>query len=231
MPSEKGQRERPILFSGPMVRAILERRKTQTRRAVKGPVQFLGGRGDEADLAEWGWGFDGPAHHGWAVLARGLNERHDHGRVSIPCPYGEPGDWLWVRETWALEQLGDDGDRVVWKADRAAAWRSEMEGRFYLESAYEPERWRPSIHMYRWASRLTLEVTGVRAERLQDISEEDARAEGCAGGHDVIPHYGFSATPREHFRQLWSSIKGPESWDANPWVWVVEFRRAPEATP
>jgi len=86
-------------------------------------------------------------------------------------------------------------------------------------------RWRPSIHMPRWASRLSLDIVSVRVERLQDISEEDARAEGCSGGHDSIPGYAFSATPREHFRHLWGSINGAESWDANPWVWVISFKR------
>ena len=145
-------KERPIIFSGPMIRAILEGRKTQTRRIVKPNC------------------------------------------LSKLSPYGRTGDRLWVRETWGHNP---EGPGYVYRSD----------GDFDMK--FHGDRWRPSIHMPRWASRITLEVTGVRVERLQDINEEDALAEGV-----------------EHaFRSLWESINGPGSWDANPWVWVVEFRR------
>lgn len=100
-------KERPILFTGPMVRAILADKKTQTRRIVttREPLQFIGGRGEEADPDKWGWFFDGPDHHGYMVLGRGHDERHDHGITSIRCPHGEPGDRLWVKETFSTDAL------------------------------------------------------------------------------------------------------------------------------
>lgn len=224
--------ERPILFSGAMVRAILEGRKSQTRRVVKGRgsrglPEFHGGRGEENDPSAWGWFFDGPDHHGYEVLARGLDERHDHGLVSMPCPYGEPGDRLWVRETWA-----HDGSKAP--PLYRASWQCKRD---YpgVPCEHGPDRWRPPIYMPRWASRLTLEVTGVRVERLNDISEEDAKAEGVerfdTGWRDYSserpgePTGACFAEARDSFRTLWESINGPDSWAANPWVWVVEFKR------
>ena len=260
--------ERPILFSGAMVRAILEGRKSQTRRVVKGRgsrglPEFHGGRGEENDPSAWGWFFDGPDHHGYEVLARGLDERHDHGLVSMPCPFGRPGDRLWVRETWGLRKHFDFTDwhrrslRAIdslppeWMLDYRADWQQD----------HEPNFWRPSIHMPRWASRLMLEVTGVRVERLNDISEEDAKAEGVEvhmmpeewravrqqhGRNEAIafdrePSADLIAALRLRdvthvparpvrsavagFRSLWESINGADSWESNPWVWRIEFRR------
>lgn len=215
---------RPILFSGAMVRAILDGTKTQTRR-VMNPQP---GESFHRDL-----------------LALYLDGRWSERR---PPPFGVPGDRLWVRETWAPHGARQPGP-VMYAADGAIGgwlddggggrfwshhgWVSgyaapEKEGRWYGK----PTRWRPSIHMPRWASRLTLEVSGVRVERLHDISEEDARAEGCAPwpprgamvGQQVRP--GFD-TARDAFRALWEHINGPGSWEANPWLWVVEFRRIP----
>lgn len=206
--------ERPILFSGAMVRAILDGRKTQTRRVIstRHPIEFLGGRGQESDLSAWGWFFDGPEHSGYMVLARGMNQRHEHGCVSIPCPYGEPGDRLWVRETWRAE-TSEEVQTVYYRAD---------------EEWHKGAGWKPSIHMPRWASRLTLEVTEARVQRLQEISEEDAEAEGCpgarGGGH---PAGDDGMTPREEYRVLWDSINGERqgcSWADDPWVWAVSFK-------
>ena len=213
-------RERPILFSGEMVRAILDGTKTQTRRPVKvrGGLNFIGGGGEENDPACWGYFFDGPEHHGYMVLARGLNERHDHGRISIPSPFGAPGDRLWVRETWGY--FG--GDEYLYQHHRGSVgYRAD-----HIPLDPVPGgRWRLSIHMPRWASRITLEVTGVRVERLGDITEEDARAEGVqpvpfcrAGRPDGMEHV-------ESFEDTWRDIYGPESWRAHPWVWAVSFRR------
>ena len=179
-------KERPILFSGPMVRAILGGRKTQTRRIVKLKCHD---------------GFEvGPNYEGehWPV----------RGGDRMPCPYGKPGDRLWVRETW-LCATGEPGPTLChYQADGD---RPEFNG-----------LWKPSIHMFRWASRITLEITGVRVERLQDITEADAMAEGveCCSGW-----IGHAGEPRRIFCDLWKSINGAESWAANPWVWVVEFRR------
>lgn len=172
-------RDLPILFSAPMVRAILDGSKTQTRRVAK---EFDGLR----DLDK--------------ILARFPNQNG--------CRYGQPGDRLWVRETWAEHPDYPDARRAIYRADAG--------------SEYDAERWRPSIHMPRWACRIELEVTGVRVERLQSISEADARAEGVEG--DSHPG-AFVGTCRGNFARLWESINGAGSWDANPWVWVVEFRR------
>lgn len=220
-------RERPIIFSAPMIRALLDGRKTQTRRLVRTrePLSFLGGRGEEDDPACWGWSFDGRDHHGYTVLARGLNERHDHGRISIPCPYGEIGDRLWVRETWRIG--GDENldvvigtvgldrrprnDRGLWAAYRATDPDVEYD---------EPHPWRPSIFMPRWASRLTLEhAVDVRVQRLQALSEEDARAEAVEPFFTRFPEIGRNqrissgdlardAERRASFAVTWDEING-----------------------
>ena len=184
-------KERPILFSGQMVRAILDGRKTQTRRIVK-----------NATGPFWN-------HSGYRIVMRdGFTFWETHGGIpneygpAFACPYGKPGDRLWVRETWAPAEWPPTGPPAVYRAD---------EGMF-------ASRWKPSIHMPRWASRINLEVVSVRVERLQDISEEDALAEGI-----TLVERGTS--PVDQFNKLWESINGPGSWEANPWVWVVEFKR------
>lgn len=196
--------ERPILFSAPMVRALLAGRKTQTRRVVRHP--------HVAEIEAWhfngvSWRFGVYGEGGGAADLGGMR-----------CPYGVEGDRLWVRETWA--KAGEAGDAVEYRADN-----------------HDPRaaRWRPSIHMPRWASRLTLAVTGVRVERLQDISESDAIAEGieehrgvkAAGVSSAWRDYGnvgrWCPDSVESYRSLWESINGRGSWAANPWVWVVEF--------
>jgi hypothetical protein len=203
-------RERPILFSGPMVRAILEGRKTQTRWVMK-PQPVLDG-----DMV------------GHPALC-GLFGAHVFGPCAakmIPCPYGAPGDRLWVRETWApIVQIADVDlpAGLVEKADprggvQLIAYRATTEDFVWADGdGYAMEGrscWRPSIHMPRWASRLLLEVTEVRVQRLQEISEEDARAEGVES--------------RGAFCGLWDTINGNGSWRENPWVWCVSFRRVEE---
>ena len=211
-------KERPILFSAPMVRAILAGRKTQTRRAVKGSP----GRVTWSPIVLNGYG-------GWC---------DEHGRPA-PCPYGKPGDRLWVRETWQHSNfpLGpyDESCSVFYRAD-------------YMDDPHGPDgekspegkyrTWVPSIHMFRSASRILLEVTDVRVERLQDISDRgpqnDCTAEGVFHCGMDVPRYeewgasGFRSSEKYMYRQLWESINSAGSWDANPWVWVVEFRRADE---
>jgi hypothetical protein len=293
-------KERPILFSGAMIRTILAGQKTQTRRVVTpqpapntpndggtswtydatrglhiscGTVchltiaQKMGLRcpyGQPGDREWTTFGASSPSGDGWhwlrwpdgtermAFLRRvpdepqdtprehdverwvwGEDERDDPESLLLTEPHRpldiawkRPGDRLWVRETWALEDAGLDGKRTIWQADRAAAWvlpRNVLGETYYLSSGYKPSRWRPSIHMPRWASRITLEVTGVRVQRLQEISEEDARAEGTAGPFDAL------FTPRLRFERLWDSINSARpncSWEANPWVWCMSFRRA-----
>lgn len=189
-------RERPILFSAPMVRAILDGRKTQTRRVVK------------AEIPSWVKVWNG--HNGAEHFFFDREEDDEAGMHWPPydekgllCPYGQPGDRLWVRESFS--------------------YYSHREGCWYWAdgniAAHDCERpIRPSIHMPRWASRITLEVVSVRVERLQDISEQDAKAEGAEPAECCHAHY-------HGFRKLWESINGAGSWEANPWVWVVEFRR------
>lgn len=199
-------KERPILFSGSMVRALLAGTKTQTRRVVK--MKHYHQIEERDDGSPWPWMYDG--------------EREENSWMH--CPYGQPGDRLWVRETFAPRTLGawsvlDQHMKPLYRAD---ADRPEWK-----------RIWRPSIHMPRWASRITLEITGVRVGRLQDISEADARSEGCTQNHNGYfwggPHQtgGMKqmATALQAYQDLWESINGPGSWDANPWVWVLEFRR------
>lgn len=199
-----------------MVRAILEGRKTQTRRIVKPPglhFEYVpdGVKGPYWRAGEW--------HRRNGVMTdissgpwHGMNDNGTRQWVLSLCPYGQPGDRLWVKETYSAHgELGDWG-RKYYRADLG-------------DHAREPHglAWRPSIFMSRSASRITLEVTGVRVERLQDISCEDAKSEGCTVDSW---HYPVSTTPgKSAYRTLWESINGPDSWDANPWVWVISFKR------
>lgn len=207
--------DRPILFSGPMVRAILEGRKTQTRRRIKRQ------RDMEFDINDLHFG---PYWLSYATDAEGEAAR-------VRCPYGSPGDRLWVRETWA-ENLGTAGG-TIYRADHG----DKCCGLATLDLAYgkcthHVDRWRPSIFMPRLASRITLEITGVRVERLQGISEADAMAEGCPliNPDPFIPGHGGSPASG-WYSQLWEDIHGAGSWDANPWVWVVEFHRLTPPSP
>ena len=207
-------KERPILFSGPMVRAILDGRKTQTRRAVKRPVWA-----HPADNGE-DFSSDSPAfcHRNTGCL------------VDYLCPYGQPGDRLWVRETFCLvepngEPMPPGGQLVEVGCGKVAeAWyRADVE--LGIRGVMSGLAWRPSIHMPRWASRITLEITGVRVERLQEISEADARAEGCEVRQRMLGQ--GEESPRFVFQSLWGTLntKPPFRWEDNPWVWVVEFKR------
>ncbi|MBN8260955.1 MAG: hypothetical protein J0L59_01365 [Xanthomonadales bacterium] len=224
-------RERPILFSGAMVRAILEGHKTQTRRVVKNPpaAQFCGLK------SSLGY----PASEGstWAGFGNPSDPMY------VRCPYGQPGDRLWVRETWgyrggswSTEAPEVQSVNIHYQADdsrisytRAAdddsglpRCREPRPDEDYVEDYYNDflnrywKQWRPSIHMPRWACRLELEITDVRVERLQAISEADAVAEGASTPGPFARH---------HFMDLWASINGQASWDANPWVWALTFKR------
>ncbi|HFQ2794743.1 TPA: hypothetical protein ACHQHX_005778 [Pseudomonas aeruginosa] len=207
MSAEK-PRERPILFNDQMVRAILEGRKTVTRRVVSPQPDFLGSMVDP--------------NTPFKTLDAGLHAR-------ITCPYGEPGDRLWVRETWGLQVRsygGGAGEFIVYRATNPdAIYCKSSEGREY------PVKWKPSIHMRRHSSRILLEITAVRVERLQDISEEQALAEGvrgepCDHTRQACADIGcWGDTAKGAFGFLWESLKGEGSWAANPWVWVVEFKR------
>ena len=199
-------KERGILFSAPMVRALLAGTKTQTRRACKPGARL-------------------------------------EGAFYKSTPYGMPGDRLWVRETFALEctyeyhgdhDMPTDGRPVKQESSGESDWlliphyrATEPEPNLMNSNANTDEwdgrtRWRPSLFMPRWASRITLEITNVRVERLQEISEADAWAEGI-DGEQLFRAQGYAP---DAYRQLWESINGAGSWAANPWVWVIEFKRA-----
>lgn len=225
-------KERPILFSGEMIRAILSGQKTVTRRPVKKPRGF-----PERSYCDpyamppalWWW-----------------SEIHEHIGVRQACPLGQVGDRLWVRETWSdVNAYG--AHTIVYRADDHIRYLGE-EDEFLDEhgclNLLDPRienlnfstwfedllagtegRWRPSIHMPRWASRITLEITDVCVERLRSITEDEAIDEGCPGGDGVVPGYSRPATPTEHFRDVWAGIYGLSSWDENPWVWCISFRR------
>lgn len=189
-------KERPILFSAPMVRALLAGRKQQTRRILKPQPQMVQGK----RIAPW---------EGDGVTLMRLLEQ-----TGKRCPYGQPGDRLWVRESWGVSPIYDN------TKPRDLKPRGMKVG-YAADDGLRGCKTRPSIHMPRWAGRITLEVTGVRVERLQDISEADALAEGVSAILDEMRR----ATPRCDFQALWQSINGPDSWAANPWVWVIEFKR------
>jgi hypothetical protein len=213
---EDSMKERPILFSGAMVRALLDGRKTQTRRVVKArpgwPISFIGGAGDQDDPSCYGFE-DLNTAQWWTLATDGSTDNHQ-----IPCPYGRSGDRLWIRETFAHMYRGNvepetrRHDDVIYGADG------------FAPDEYVYGSWKPSIHMPRWASRITLEITGVRVERLQSISEADAEAEGINFLRSV-PDADETLDARGLFHCLWDAINGDGAWAANPWVWVVEFRR------
>lgn len=207
-------KERPILFSAPMVRAILAGTKTQTRRVVKPAPQTVRNHRSAA------WDGD-PAELMKLLTTAGRR-----------CPYGQPGDRLWVREAWKAHTTFDHlPPRDI---PESHVW-------YMADDGYKAEsRYRQGMFMPRWASRITLEVTGVRVEGLQDISEADAKAEGIKP-HEVRQFWLFGADEERRaaiyrqaavtpYRDLWEQINGPESWSANPWVWVVEFKRLEAAS-
>ncbi len=209
--TRQGQKERAILFSGPMIRAILENRKTQTRRVIKPqPPEWFSDSDAKCSLyAPTKVDRDGELYPGPEVFGF-YNE--DQG---WPCPYGMPGSGLWVRETHFISALSLKHQIF----DRNNTWYRATD-----ELPPHLTKWRSSIYMPRWASRITLEIVSVRVERLQEVSEEDVVAEGvgltswCAG-RDWPRTAGFA--------QLWDSLNARRGygWSVNPWVWVIEFKR------
>lgn len=205
-------KEIPILFRGPMVRAILEGRKTQTRRLLKPP------RSRHSDFrvdprSHW---HDSP----WPTAS------NDEGWYWLDSPYGLPGDRLWVRETWrpmgafdtysTPELSREFGNGQVLR--RNLTYRADCDDGVSV--------WRSAIHIPRWASRITLEVTGIRVERVQDISQADSTAEGWVDQPERSPDPEVHRdAARDWYSDLWCSLHGDESWRANPWVWVIEFKR------
>jgi len=198
------KRERPIIFSAPMVWAILEGRKTQARR----PILRLSGKGQ---ITEFGPS-DTPGYE-WHF--RDSQKRwHD---VTLPrlmelCRFGVPGDRLWVRETWRNSIAGGF---VVYRADPGRSESTKALDAIDRKFGSIGFRWRSPIHMPRWASRITLEIEQVRVQRVQDVSEADAAAEGCRATHSV----------RHAFATFWDSIHGPGAWERNDFCWAIAFRR------
>lgn len=193
-------KERPILFSGPMVEAILSGHKTQTRRIAKERDFFISKKTTAPDDIA-----------GYRVMRNNERGATFEGALVGPCPYGKPGDRLWVREN---------------------CWAHKDTGEIFAYCAVDPTLYDhnhtvkkvPSIHMPRSKCRIVLQITSVRVERLQDISEADAVAEGCRG---ELVDFLTEKTARYEFSELWKSINGPDSWMQNPWVWVIEFERIP----
>ncbi|MGV6875881.1 hypothetical protein ACUSIJ_24750 [Pseudochelatococcus sp. B33] len=198
--------DKPILFSAPMVRALIDGRKTMTRRVLKPQPSRRDFRNVSPETARW---FHDPVRGGMWI---------SDGCAVGPFKSFSPGDRLWVREAFSYDSLDVDRDGLLppwYWAD------GNPTGGDYTKP-------RPSIHMPRWASRLTLIVTGVRVERLQDISEEDAIAEGVLCDSDgwrdyLMPQTQCCPTAKDSFRTLWNSINGPGAWEANPWVSVTSF--------
>lgn len=211
-------KERGMIFNGEMVRAILDGRKTQTRRPVKFPVH-------DKNL-------------GCELAGNELAGELSAGNY-LNSAFGKPGDRIWVRETWqAIHDYCDENGHVDERRyarsiprHRGNYWHPVYEEAWGNESREDRDfPWRPSIHMPRWASRILLEITDVRVERLNAISQEDAQAEGMelTGWRPTYsdPDSGGEAsTPYDNFAQLWESIYGEGSWKANPWVWVISFKR------
>ncbi|MBA3997053.1 MAG: hypothetical protein C0466_07770 [Candidatus Accumulibacter sp.] len=209
-------KERGILFNAPMVRATREGRKTQTRRVVKPQPDFLGSMVD--------------AKTPFKSLESGLH-------VQIICPFGQPGDRLWVRETWKPSISHSCAMDACDCEDMWVEYPSGGDGRFFsgtqisddwtFPRTFKKGNCIPSIHMPRWANRILLEVVSVRVERLNDISEADAGAEGCPWSDGAPDEHGIPTQlvvdAKDEFAHLWRNINGAGSWDTNPWVWVIDF--------
>lgn len=208
-------KEHPILFSGPMVRAILEGRKTQTRRVIK-PQPIV-----HADYMRW------RGKEAWNIFSLELLKKS----LIEYCPYGQPGDGLWVRESAyiASPDFGGPGPYVIDNEGRrrTVGYTASMDDEGVRCALDYGVMKSPSIHMPRWASRITLEVVNIRAEKVQDISEADAIAEGWEKRPDITHNLQVhEEAARDWFMDLWDSINGKKyPWSSNPWVWVVEFRR------
>ena len=210
-------KERPILMSAPMVIATLDGRKTMTRRACKPQphVDKQMSGGFALNILKRNYTID--------MVSGSISVNAPH--ISECCPYGKVGDRLWLRETFAETDLADGTPAVSYRAGGCIPVGRRDDKKDYLITEWalaetpQPEAWHPSIFMPRWASRITLEIVGIRVERLQDISEEDCERELGALHHQL-----GDGAYRE-FKTLWESINGAGSWDINPWAWVIKYKR------
>lgn len=229
-------KERPVIFNGEMVRAILDGRKTQTRRLVpewQRPKPYPENDGEP----HYNWMAVAQSDRRWGYGVFGETEEACAKELSImaPCPFGNAGDRLWVRETFmdltgtGIEATTGKFEGFAYRADTpAGSYGDEVRKEYGL-------KWTPSLHMPRKACRILLEITAVRVERLNDISEEDAEAEGIdmealydsQDCYDCIADHNMTGRPTVTgaFKYLWESIYGVDSWNANPWVWAISFRR------
>ncbi|EDL3511768.1 hypothetical protein ABPE25_003473 [Salmonella enterica subsp. enterica serovar Newport] len=199
-------KERGMIFNAEMVRAILDGRKTQTRRPIKWKQTRFTEMAERDDGSLWPWAED---------CERG-------GDIWFACPFGVVGDHIWVRETFRVHSRATDVATLVYRASVRNSWTKQTHRVpvAVCNKPVTPEKWTPSIHMPRWASRITLEITDVRVERLNSISDSDASKEGCC-----IADMESGDCLSDVFTRLWTSIYGDDSWQANPWVWVIEFKR------
>lgn len=212
-------KERPIPFNAPMVRAILAGQKTQTRRVMKPQPNVT-----EERLRELGAWVDG------FTLSQQVDAAWQHGFVDVDCPYGRPGDRLFVQEDWQTDDSLDGQPShtfAAWPVRYEADGTTLQCGAFFGNTKGEK---RHARHMPQWASRILLEIVSVRAERLQDISDADAIAEGIglnesAAGVPMTSPPGETLPVATFRRDVWEPIYGDDGWNTNPWVWVVEFRR------
>jgi hypothetical protein len=216
--------EKPIIFSDPMVRAVFDGRKTQTRRVVN-PQPYLGAL-HAIDIGDGRWRF---------------SDRGDGcgaGSAPVRCPYGRPGGLLWVRECWGVGTRPDPGtgwrDGIEYRADEAYLDGKDLLPLYPVDESVDLDRWsgswRPSIHMPKWACRLWLRAVSVRVERVQSISAVDSAAEGVGEvSLDERAQCGWSVGDASisRFRQIWDSLNARRGfgWNMNPWVWVLEFER------
>ncbi|HBZ7903370.1 TPA: hypothetical protein MM062_003902 [Klebsiella pneumoniae] len=230
-------KERGMIFNGEMVRALLSGRKTQTRREVKLNLDIA------CVATTYDWATSLAANHYQGLTEEQIQQKAESLRgvihpvilangqmVSIICPHGKPGDRIWVRETWA-EAGASAPDLKLYRAN----YPEHVPSIYENVPPAEEIRWTPSIHMPRTASRILLEITDVRVERLNAISEEDAEAEGIdmealydsQDCYDCIADHNMTGRPTVTgaFKYLWESIYGEEGWKSNPWVWVIEFKR------
>ncbi len=231
--------ERGMIFNAEMVRAILDGRKTQTRRIIQSAAKNMQARGHEV-ISNRAPGDKWYGDYVYSMRDRsGVWQDFTNEQFLAKCPFGVVGDRIWVREAFRVMGCATDVARLMYKASERNSFTESTRTVPVASCTKQPShKWTPSIHMPRWASRITLEITDVRVERLNSISEADAAAEGV--GSDIwfaakgVPedewsslgeHGAERASHINTFATLWESIYGAESWQANPWVWVIEFRR------